>query len=254
MNQTTKKYKALISSDWNQCLAPCGPFDAIFFNYPKLRDPLQAIFRQYTGNRIALKTAVQRIEKLIPKALTIEEMDAYLSQKFTTYRNVKALMQWCRDHDILFMINTTGMIGYFQRVFRLKLLPVVPVLSAHPMLRFAPHADDPKRIFELEEISDKARNTSKVMAHYQIPPKKIILMGDSGGDGPHFLWGQRIGAHLVGSMAKYSLISYCEQHDIQLDFKWGVSYAKDDQISLDSELKIDFLDLIPMLKDWAKIA
>jgi 2-hydroxy-3-keto-5-methylthiopentenyl-1-phosphate phosphatase len=254
MNQIIEKYKALISSDWNQCLAPSGPFDAIYFNYPKLRDPLQAIFRQYTGNRIALKTAVQRIEKLLPKALTIEEMDGYLTQKFTTYRNVAALMQWCRDHDILFMINTTGMIGFFQRVFRLKLLPIVPVLCAHPMLRFAPHADDPKRIFELYEISDKARATQKVMEHFQIPPEKTILMGDSGGDGPHFLWGQRIGAHLIGSMTKYSLTRYCEQNDIRLDSKWGVSYQKDDPISLDSELKIDFLDLIPMLKDWTKIA
>ena len=254
MNSSEKRFKALISSDWNECLAPCGPFDAISFNYPRLKGPLTDIFRQYTGNRISLKQATQRIGKLIPTALTIEEMDSYLRQSFTTYRNVGGLMQWCRDHEVLFMINTTSMIGYFQRIFKLKLLPVAPVLSAHPLLRFASLADDLQRIFELYEISDKARNTQKVMEHYRIAPEKIILMGDSGGDGPHFSWGQSIGAHLVGSMAKYSLKRYCEQNDIQMDLKWGVSYQKDDQISLDAEMKIDFLDLIPTIKAWVKIA
>ena len=253
MNPSKKRFKALISSDWNGCLAPSGPFDAIYFNYPKLKESLQTIFQQYTENRIALKTAVKRVEELIPEALEIEEIDRYLTQKFTTYRNVGALMQWCRDHDILFMINTTGMIGFFQRVFRLKLLPVVAALSAHPWLRFAPHSDDPKSIFELYEISDKARNTQKVMEQYQIPPEKTILMGDSGGDGPHFLWGQRIGAHLIGSMTKASLNRYCEQNDLHMDLKWGLSHPKDDQTSLDSEMKIDFLDLIPTLRDWVKV-
>lgn len=30
------RYRAMISSDWNECLAPCGPFDAIAFTYPDL--------------------------------------------------------------------------------------------------------------------------------------------------------------------------------------------------------------------------
>jgi hypothetical protein len=31
------KYKGMISSDWNECLAPCGPFDPIAFAYPELK-------------------------------------------------------------------------------------------------------------------------------------------------------------------------------------------------------------------------
>jgi len=27
------KYKALVSSDWNECLAPCGPLDPISLVY-----------------------------------------------------------------------------------------------------------------------------------------------------------------------------------------------------------------------------
>jgi hypothetical protein len=28
--------KAIVASDWNECLAPCGPFDPIPFAYPRL--------------------------------------------------------------------------------------------------------------------------------------------------------------------------------------------------------------------------
>ena len=37
------KYQALVSSDWNGCLAPCGPFDFISFAYPRLKSDLAAI-------------------------------------------------------------------------------------------------------------------------------------------------------------------------------------------------------------------
>ncbi len=35
-----KHYKAMVSSDWNECLAPCGPFDFISFAYPRLEAEL----------------------------------------------------------------------------------------------------------------------------------------------------------------------------------------------------------------------
>jgi 2-hydroxy-3-keto-5-methylthiopentenyl-1-phosphate phosphatase len=253
MNSSEKRFRALISSDWNECLAPCGPFDAIAFNYPELQQSLQSIFRKYTSNQISLKEAASRIDKLILKSLSKEQMDAYLDQEFKTYKNVGTLIQWCLDNDILFMINTTGMIGYFQRVFAKKLLPVVPVLSAHPLLCFAPLSEEPGMIFELEEISGKAINTQKVIKHYQIAPERVIIMGDSGGDGPHFLWGQSIGACLVGSMTKYSLKRYCKEYDIHIDFKWGISYEKEQLKFLDLEMEIDFLDLVPTIKDCLKI-
>ena len=252
MKLISRKFKALISSDWNECLAPCGPFDVITFNYPELTQSLHSIFQQYTGNQISLGKAAGRINKLIPKSLTIEQVDNYLDQKFITYRNVKELIQWCLDNGILFMINTTGLIGYFQRIFAKKLLPVIPVLSAHPFLRFSTQLDDPEKILCLTEITHKGRNTKKVMEHYNILPQKTILMGDSGGDGPHFLWGKTIGAHLIGSMTKFSLKHYCAQNDIHPDLTWGISYEKEEKKTLDAEMNIDFLDLIPFIKKSLK--
>ena len=46
------RFKAIVSSDWNECLAPCGPFDSISFAYPELREALTGIFKQYTANTI----------------------------------------------------------------------------------------------------------------------------------------------------------------------------------------------------------
>ncbi|MGA8831743.1 MAG: hypothetical protein ACLQT6_17200 [Desulfomonilaceae bacterium] len=45
------KYKAIVSSDWNECLAPSGPFDPISFTYPDLEPELSDLFAQYTGNQ-----------------------------------------------------------------------------------------------------------------------------------------------------------------------------------------------------------
>ena len=44
-----RKYKAMISSDWSECLSPNGPFDPIAYNYPNLTDALEQIFRQVHG-------------------------------------------------------------------------------------------------------------------------------------------------------------------------------------------------------------
>ena len=147
IRMTQVGYKAIISSDWNECLAPCGPFDCISFNHPQLEAPLTGIFRQYTGNRISLGEAIEKIQQLLPAPVTPEQMDAYLDASFATYPGVADLIEWCLSNRILFMINTTGMLGYFQRAFAKGLLPRVPALSAHPMIRFAGCSSDPQYIY-----------------------------------------------------------------------------------------------------------
>ncbi|MCP5107219.1 MAG: hypothetical protein GY950_27780, partial [bacterium] len=189
-------YEAIVSSDWNECLAPCGPFDCISFTFPELEPALTAIFRQYTGNQISLGKAVGQIQNLMPAPISPEQMDAYLDETFSTYTGVPDLIQWCLSNNILFMINTTGMIGYFQRVFAKSLLPRVPVISAHPMIRYPQRRSDPRNIYELFETRDKGKNTDLLVRSLDIAADKIILLGDSGGDGPHFEWGVGLGAFL----------------------------------------------------------
>ena len=235
-------YRAIVSSDWNECLAPCGPFDFIACAFPQLEPALTDIFRQYTGNRISLGQAVRQIHGLLPAPVTKKQMDAYLDQSFATYPGVPELIQWCTDSNILFMINTTGMIGYFQRIFARQLLPPVPVLSAHPMIRFPEGSSDPQRIYELYETRDKARNTEAVARRLEIPAEKIILVGDSGGDGPHFRWGAEAGAFLIGSMTKVSLDNYCRKHDIAIDLRFGPDYSAA-EMSVEDERRINFMDL-----------
>jgi len=108
-----QSYRGLVSSDWNECLAPCGPFDVMAFHYPDLNDQLNVIFKQYTGNQISLGQAAGQIKDLLPSPIRLEQMDAYLKSEFKSYTGVRSLMDWCREHDVLFMINTTGSIGYF---------------------------------------------------------------------------------------------------------------------------------------------
>ena len=124
------KYKALVSSDWNGCLAPSGPFDPISFAYPDLEPELSEIFAKYTGNEIALAEATRRILALLPARITIDEMDAYLDACFATYPGVPDLIEWCLSRGVLFMINTTGTQGYFQRVFSGNLIPRVSACSS----------------------------------------------------------------------------------------------------------------------------
>ncbi|RMG54990.1 MAG: hypothetical protein D6722_28390, partial [Bacteroidetes bacterium] len=183
-----------MSSDWNECLAPCGPFDFISHCYPQIQTELNGIFRRYTSNRITLSQAVEQVRQLLPAPITAQQMDAYLEACFAIYPGVTDLMRWCAAKQVLFMVNTTGMLGYFQRLFANKLLPEIPALSAHPMLRYPPSSTDPKHYFELHEIHDKAKNTEAVMRLHEIPAGNLIVMGDSGGDGPHFEWGAQRGA------------------------------------------------------------
>jgi 2-hydroxy-3-keto-5-methylthiopentenyl-1-phosphate phosphatase len=249
MQAQNKKYKGMVSSDWSECLAPCSPFDCISFNYPQLTDELETVFKQYTGNVISLGEAAHKIQTLLPATLTVEQMDAYLDNSFVTYKGVPELIEWCLSKDIPFMINTTGMIGYFQRVFAKNLLPRIPVLSAHPMVRYAQQQSDPDVIFDLFEIKDKGTNTEAAVRHFNIPFNKIILMGDSGGDGSHFEWGAKAGAFLIGSMTKSSLAKYCLNKNITINVRFGISDTAGEKRELKNELQIDFMDLAPIIED-----
>ncbi|MCU0559340.1 MAG: hypothetical protein MUD16_04025 [Desulfobacterales bacterium] len=252
MPTPARGFKAILSTDWSECLSPSGPFDFIEFSYPQLAPDLREIFRNYTGNRISLGAACRRLQAILPAPVTPEMMDAYLDRSFAVYRGVPELIEWCRSQDILFMLNTTAMVGYFQRVFAKKLLPRVPVLSANALLRFPPAESDPTEIFELLETADKGKNTQTVVEQLSIPAAKIVVMGDSGGDGPHFEWGQRRGAFIIGSMTKHSLTSYCAQRGVAIQLRFGVSYAEGEGRSLENEKRFDFMDLVEPLQSILK--
>jgi 2-hydroxy-3-keto-5-methylthiopentenyl-1-phosphate phosphatase len=207
MKAKNRKYRALISSDWNECLAPSGPFDPITFNYLSPGPEVKEIFKAYTGNHIPLSEATRRIATLLPRMITEDQMDAYLDASFATYRGVPELIEWCEKKDVLFMINTTGMQRCFQRVFKKGHMPNVPVVSAHPMVKYEEEGKTACRWYDLLEIQDKPVNTQKVLREWGIPPDKAVVIGDSGGDGPHFEWGARVGAFLVASMASGRWIS-----------------------------------------------
>jgi hypothetical protein len=241
-------YTAMISSDWNQCLAPCGPFDALAFHYPEMGDRLDQIFRQYTSNVLTLGQASDAIEKLLPASLAPERMDAYLQDRFAVYTGVREFIQWCISRQVLFMINTTGPTGYFQRARALELLPAFGVLAAHPLVRYDPSATDPDIVLELEEITDKPRHTAAVAGRYAIAPEKIIIMGDSGGDGPHFQWGARNGATLIGSMVKPSLERYCAGSGIAMTHRFGHNYAAGEPVATEKEMGYPFTDLIGIVE------
>jgi len=242
------RYKAIIASDWNECLAPCGPFDCISFSHPQLEAQLAGIFRQYTGNRIALGAAIKKIQRLLPAPVTPGQMDAYLEACFTTYPGVTDLIEWCLRNSILFMINTTGMIGYFQRVFAKGLLPRVPVLSAHPMIRFAGCSSDPQFIYTLFETSDKSKNTAAAIRALKIPDAKVLLLGDSGGDGPHFEWGAKTGAFLVGSMTKPSLDRFCRAKGINISLRFGPDYSSAARKDEGQAMQVNFMDLTGIIE------
>jgi 2-hydroxy-3-keto-5-methylthiopentenyl-1-phosphate phosphatase len=243
MTEKYLNYKAIVSSDWNKCLAPCGPFDVISFNHPELASDLATIFQQYTSNMISLGEATRQIQNILPGPITKEQMDAYLDKSFITYKGVPELIEWCLSRNILFMVNTTGMLGYFQRVFAKSLLPPVPVVSAHPMIRYPEQASDPRYVYDLLEIQDKGRNTEAVVRSLYIPPEKTILIGDSGGDGPHFEWGAASDALLIGSMTKPSLETYCQKKGISIDLHFGLSYAEGEKRNPKKEVQIDFMQL-----------
>jgi len=242
-------FRAMFSSDWNQCLAPCGPFDCISFSYPEIAPALQTIFKSYTANRISLGRAAERIRDLLPETLSTASMDAYLRDSFSTYSGVAGLIEWCARHRVLFMINTTGAIGYFQRALALEMLPPVPVLAAHPLIRYAPGPKDPAIVSELLEIDDKARYSAEAARRHGIEGSRVIVMGDSGGDGPHFAWASAVGAFKIGSMTKPSLSRYCREVKIGIDLRFGVNYEAGQERHPGREMAVDFMDLVPVIED-----
>ncbi|MGC8605262.1 MAG: hypothetical protein ACP5VS_16465 [Desulfomonilaceae bacterium] len=246
------KYKALISSDWNECLAPTGPFDPIAFVYPTLKPELDIIFNKYTGNEISLSNAVKKILELVPEPLSIQQMDTYLSESFSIYKGVYKFIEWAMSEKILFMINTTGMQGFFQRAIAKKLIPSVPLVAANPTLHFAePSSKDCYR-FTVDEILDKPRNTEAVANAFGIPTNKIVVIGDSGGDGPHFEWGASVGAFLVGSMTKYSLSKYCQEKNVTINHRFGINYSQGQIRSPQEEMKFDFTELTAVIQDFLR--
>ncbi len=236
-------YIGMVSSDWNQCLAPCGPFDAIVFRYPRLQRELDHVFRRYTANDIPLAAAVRKIEALLPAPLSEKDMDAYLTRHFATYRGVADLMLWCRRNHILFMINTTGPLGYFQRALARGLLPEPAAISAHPIIQFSGSDQTERLTFELQEITDKGFNTSKAADHFGIPPNKIIVIGDSGGDGPHFEWACSVGAATIASMAKPSLLNFCTRRRLKITHHFGHRYGEGEAVDGETENRYDFAQL-----------
>jgi hypothetical protein len=249
MNAKKAAFRAVVSSDWNECLAPCGPFDPLLFLYPDLGSILTDIFRMYTSNRISLGQAADQIRNTVPLPLTEEQMDAYLDSSFSTYRGVGRLIEGCLRRDILFMINTTGMTGYFQRLLAKGYLPRIPVLASNPLVSYPPKETDPDLVCEILEIDDKARRTEEVMKMFSIPPGKVILIGDSGGDGAHFEWGRSMGAFLIGSMTKPSLDAYCKRRKIPIDLRFGRSYQEGEPRDTEGEKEVDFTSLLPVVEE-----
>jgi len=242
-------YRAVVSSDWSECLSPNGPFDPIAFSYPALTEDLSSVFRDYTGNKISLAEAVGRIRRLVPDLLSRDQVDAYLDASFRTYSGVPDLIEWCHGKGVLFMINTTGTQAYFQRALARGLLPDVPVVAANPFLSFGDSGTAPRYRYEVLEIADKPKNTDAVIQSLGLRPDKLAIMGDSGGDGPHFEWGARSGAFLVGCMAKPSLVDYCRMREIAINRFFGPKYAKGETRDPKRELAINFMDLTDVLQD-----
>ncbi len=254
MKTGNRAYRAMISTDWNECLAPSGPFDPFTFSYPQLSKGLERIFRAYTGNEISLGQAVETLLTLVPAPLTAEQMDEYLDCCFSTYQGVCEFMRWCSEKGILFMINTTGTIGYFQRVLAKGLIPEIDALSALSMLIFSKTQKDPRCIYPLKETTDKARNTETVARLFDIPTDRIVIIGDSGGDGPHFEWGAKAGCHLIGSMTKASLQDYCDHRSIKIDVYFGVRYQPNERRNLEKEMSYDFTKLEDIISKILKLS
>jgi len=246
-------YNGMISSDWSQCLSPNGPFDPLSYLYPDLTMDLALIFKQYTSNEITLGRAIKQVREMLPGWPSPDQLDQYLYACFETYRGVPELIQWCRHNRVLFMLNTTGFAAYFQRVLSKELLPAVDVLSAQSKWCINMEKIEAMRFIALMEVQDKARNTAIIAKKHSIPNHRIVLMGDSGGDGPHFEWGATIGATLIGSMTKPSLRTFCDERKITVHHQVGHIYQPGESISTDKERDFDFQSVIDILESAIEI-
>ena len=146
------------------------------------------------------------------------------------------------------MINSTGTQGYFQRAIAAHMIPEVPVISASPMINFTECGGGTRYDLQVLEIEDKAANTESVLRESGLNSDRLLIIGDSGGDGPHFRWGAKVGAHLIGSMTKASLAGYCKANDLSISTLFGVSYAGGEKRNLDDELRVDFMGLTEVIR------
>jgi hypothetical protein len=135
--------------------------------------------------------------------------------------------------------------GYFQRAMAKGLLPGGIVVAANPMVSYPGHDTE---MYDVREIEDKAKNTETVMRRCGLPPNKVILMGDSGGDGPHFAWGASVGAYLVGSMTKPTLRKYCMERGVAIHTRFGVTYAEGEKKDPEKEMAVDFMGLVAVIE------
>jgi hypothetical protein len=117
------------------------------------------------------------------------------------------------------------------------------------MVRYPKNRSDPPHIYDLFETEDKANNTAAVIRSFGISSDRVILMGDSGGDGPHFEWGSKTGAFLIGSMIKLSLDEYCSKKNIKIDLRFGIDRTKDDKRNVREEMQVNFMDLATTIED-----
>jgi len=128
-------------------------------------------------------------------------------------------------------------------------LPPVPVVSAHPMISYPQNTSGSLCVYELLETRDKGKNTAEVARSLAMPAAKIILLGDSGGDGPHFEWGAAKGAFLIGSMTKPSLDAYCRKKNIEIDLRFGLDYSRREKRNLQEESQVNFMDLATTIEN-----
>ena len=101
------------------------------------------------------------------------------------------------------------------------------------------------------ETTDKAKHTAKVAGKLGIPLDRIVIMGDSGGDGSHFKWGRENGSLLIASMAKPSLQQYCQKEGIQPDCYFGHTYREGEDRDRAAEMRYDFMRLTKQIEDVA---
>ena len=103
-------------------------------------------------------------------------------------------------------------------------------------------------IFMRHETPDKSKNTAAAIRSLKIPAAKVILLGDSGGDGPHFEWGAKTGAFLVGSMTKPSLDRFCREKGININLRFGPDYSTGANKAERQEMQVNFMDLTGIIK------
>lgn len=243
-----QEFQYLVSSDWSECLSPNGPFDPLIHVWPELESDLTRTFSSYTSNEISLSRAIEEIQALLPRELTSRDMDAFLRERFAAYNGLSRLINWCLSRGAAFMINSTGPMGYFQRAMANGFLPRIPLLSAHPFLQYPSAETDPEHIFPLREIEDKGVNTQAALDALDIPPQNAAVVGDSGGDGPHFAWAAERGALRIGVNTKSSLESYCAERGITIHSRVGVAYRAGESRDKEAESQTDLTKICQILQ------